>query len=225
MLEEEALSHLLLAASASRRLHSEEFKNNWCVIDDWSIDMATALVFLATGFEEIEAVTVVDILRRCGVDVTVAGLAADAVEGAHGMRLVPDTTVEEVVVSDFDAVICPGGAPGFENLRKDKRVIAMIREAFTSNKLVAAICASPAVLSDAGILKNRVCTIYPGMEKELERGGGKPSSDIVVVDGNIITSRGPATALPFALELAEKLAGKSVAKNVKEKTLAHIALK
>lgn len=187
--------------------------------------MARVLVFLAKGFEEIEACTVVDILRRCGVEVTMAGLVSDLVEGAHGIKFVPDETIEKVDVKDFDAIVCPGGAPGYKNLRENQRVIAMIKEAFSSNKLVAAICAAPAVLSDAGVLKGKACTIYPGMEGELEKGGGKPKKDIVVVDGNVITSRGPATALPFALKLAEKLAGKNVAENVRKKTLADITLK
>jgi 4-methyl-5(b-hydroxyethyl)-thiazole monophosphate biosynthesis len=187
--------------------------------------VARALVFLAKGFEEIEASTIVDILRRSGVEVTVAGLTPDLVEGAHGMKFVPNKSIEEVAVKDFDAVVCPGGAPGYKHLRKNRRVIAMIKEAFDSNKLVAAVCASPAVLSDAGVLKGKACTIYPGMEGELEKGGGKPRKDIVVVDGNVITSRGPATALPFALKLAEKLAGKEVAENIKKKTLANITLK
>jgi 4-methyl-5(b-hydroxyethyl)-thiazole monophosphate biosynthesis len=187
--------------------------------------VARALVFLAKGFEEIEASTIVDILRRSDVEVTVAGLTPDLVEGAHGMKFVPDKSIEEVAVKDFDAVVCPGGAPGYKNLRKNRRVIAMIKEAFDSNKLVAAVCASPAVLSDAGVLKGKACTIYPGMEDELEKGGGKPRKDMVVVDGNVITSRGPATALPFSLKLAEKLAGKEVAENIRKKTLANITLK
>ncbi len=120
---------------------------------------------------------------------------------------------------DFDAVVCPGGAPGYENLRKDRRVIDMIRRAFDSNKLVAAVCASPAVLSDAGVLEGKACTIYPSMEDELKKGGGKPKDEIVVVDGNIITSRGPATALPFALKVVEKLVGKDTAENVRKRTL------
>lgn len=182
-------------------------------------------MFLAKGFEEIEASTIVDILRRSGVEVTVAGLTPELVEGAHGMKFVPDKSIEEVAVRDFDAVVCPGGAPGYKNLRKNRRVIAMIKEAFDSDKLVAAICASPAVLSDAGVLKGKACTIYPGMEGELEKGGGKPREDLVVVDGNVITSRGPATALPFALKLAEKLAGKNVAEKVRSKTLADVTLK
>jgi 4-methyl-5(b-hydroxyethyl)-thiazole monophosphate biosynthesis len=184
--------------------------------------MAKALVFLATGFEEIETVTVVDVLRRAGVDVTVAGLAPNVVEGAHGIKIVPDKSIDDVKVEDFDAVVVPGGNPGYKNLRKNQRVINIITKAFGSNKLVAAICAGPTVLSDAGILKGKACTIYPGMEDELRKGRGKPKQDMVVVDGNIITSRGPATALPFALKLAEKLAGKQVAENVSKKTMANI---
>jgi 4-methyl-5(b-hydroxyethyl)-thiazole monophosphate biosynthesis len=184
--------------------------------------MAKALVFLASGFEEIETVTIVDVLRRAGVDVTVAGLAPNVTEGKHGMRIVPDKSIDDVAVEDFDAFVVPGGNPGYKNLRKDPRVIDIIKKAFNSNKLVAAICAGPTVLSDAGILNGKACTIYPGMDEELEAGGGKPKHDIVVVDGNIITSRGPATALPFALKLAEKLAGKQVAEAVSKKTMANV---
>jgi len=136
--------------------------------------MVKALVFLAKGFEEIEASTIVDILRRCNVEVTLAGLKPDAVEGAHGIKFMPNKSIDEVAMKDFDAVICPGGVPGYENLRKDSRVLSMIKEAFEANKLTAAICASPAVLSDAGVLKGKTCTIYPGMEEELRKGGGKP---------------------------------------------------
>jgi len=182
--------------------------------------LSKALVFLAPGFEEIETVTVVDVLRRAGVEVTVAGLKPDAVEGAHGMKIVPDKSIDDVAVKDFDAVIVPGGNPGYKNLRKDQRVIKMVKEAYSSNKLIAAICAAPSVLSDAGILAGKMCTIYPGMEQELESGGGKPKQGIVVVDGNIVTSQGPATALPFAIKLSEMLEGKQVAEAVAKKTLA-----
>lgn len=184
--------------------------------------MVKALVFLATGFEEIETVTIVDVLRRAGVEVTVAGLTPNVVEGAHAMKIVPDKSIADVRVDEFDAIIVPGGNPGYKNLRNDPRVLDMVKRAFKSGKLVAAICAAPAVLSDSGILKGKVCTIYPGMENELAKGGGKAKQDIVVVDGNIITSRGPATALPFALKLAEKLVGKQVVEAVSKKTLANI---
>jgi len=183
-------------------------------------------VFLAPGFEEIEASSIIDILRRCDVEVVVAGLKPDVVGGAHGIKVIPDKYIDEIDVKDFDAVICPGGSPGFENLRKDERVLNRVREAFEAGKIVAAICGAPTVLSDAGVIKGKTCTIYPGMEGELKKGGGKPKKrDLVVVDGNIITSRGPATAIPFALKLAEKLAGKEVAKRVRKETLTNIALK
>lgn len=187
--------------------------------------MPSALVFLADGFEEIEACTIIDVLRRCGVDVTVAGLGDGVVEGAHGIRVASDTGIEKVLVDCFDAVVCPGGAPGYINLRKNRMVLDLIRKAYDAEKLVAAICAAPAVLSAAGVLKGRTCTIYPGMEDEIVKGGGIPKADIVVVDGNVITSRGPATALPFALKLGEMLAGKKIAEEVAKKTLADSVLK
>ncbi len=186
------------------------------------MNVTKALVFLATGFEEIETVTVVDVLRRANVNVTVAGLTSTVTEGKHGMKVVPDKSIDDVSVEDFDAVVVPGGNPGYKNLRKDSRVIAMVKRASESNKILAAICAGPTVLSDAGVLEGKACTIYPGMEEELEAGGGKPKQDMVVVDGNIVTSRGPATALPFALKLAEMLAGKQVAEAVSKKTMANI---
>jgi len=187
--------------------------------------MASALVLLAPGFEEIETTTIVDVLRRCGLKIVVAGLVPDPIEGAHGMKFIPDISIAETSVKDFDAVICPGGSPGYVNLRKSQRVLAMVKEAFDSKKIVAAICAGPTVLSDAGILKNRNCTIYPGMETELEKGGGKPRKDLVVEDGKIITSQGPATALLFALKIAEHLVNKKTVEKVREKTLTNLVSK
>jgi len=187
--------------------------------------MVSAILFLAPGFEEIETATIVDVLRRCGVEVAIAGIEPDAIKGAHGVKFVSDTSVDEVNVKDFDAVLCPGGSPGYVNLRNDSRVLAMIKEAFNSNKLVAAICAAPAVLADAGILRNRNCTIYPGMETELEKGGGKPQKDLVVEDGNIITSQGPATALLFAFRVAARLVDKKTTDIVWEKTLTNLIIK
>jgi 4-methyl-5(b-hydroxyethyl)-thiazole monophosphate biosynthesis len=179
-----------------------------------------ALVFLATGFEEIEAVTIVDILRRGSIEVTTAGLTPAPIEGAHKLKIFCDKSVDEISGQEFDAIICPGGAPGYKNLRKDSRVIRIIKNAYEQKKVVAAICAAPAVLSDAGILENKKCTIYPGMEDELIKGKGTPKPENVVVDGKIITSKGPATALEFALKLVEILAGKQVAEVVSKKTLA-----
>ncbi len=154
-----------------------------------------------------------------------AGLERDVVEGAHGIRFVPDRYIDEVSLNDFGAVVCPGGALGYVNLRKDKRVLAMIRDAYCSSRLVAVVCASPAVLSDAGILNDKACTIFPGMEDELRKGGGKPRKDLVVVDGKIITSTGPATTISFALVVAEKLVGRETVESVTRATLANLALK
>ena len=187
--------------------------------------MASAILLLAPGFEEIETTTIVDVLRRCNVEVTIAGIELNTIEGAHGMKLVSDISIDKINVKDFEAVICPGGNPGYMNLRKDPRVLAIIKEASNSDKLVAAICAAPAVLADAGILKNRKCTIYPGMEMELEKGGGEPQQDLVVEDGNIITSQGPATALLFAFRIAKRLADRKTTNIVWQKTLANLILK
>jgi 4-methyl-5(b-hydroxyethyl)-thiazole monophosphate biosynthesis len=186
--------------------------------------MAEALVILAPGFEEMEAVTVIDILRRSGIKVTVAGLLPNLVEGAHKIRIMPDKTIDQVHMREFDAIVLPGGSPGFTNLRQDERVLHIIRRTSDSGKLVTAICAAPAVLSDAGVLKNRKCTIYPGMENEVEKEGSKVLDDFVVVDDNVITSRGPATALLFALKIAERLVGKEIAKGVRKKTLTDMVL-
>jgi 4-methyl-5(b-hydroxyethyl)-thiazole monophosphate biosynthesis len=181
--------------------------------------MAEALVILAPGFEEIEAVTVIDVLRRCGIKVTVAGLTPEVVEGAHIIKIIPDKAIDQVHMRDFDAIVLPGGSPGFTNLRQDERVLRIIKRTSDSGKLVTAICAAPAVLSDAGVLKNRKCTIYPGMENEVEKASSEILEDFVVVDGNVITSRGPATALLFALKIAERLVGKEIAKGVRKNTL------
>ena len=187
--------------------------------------MSKAVVFLAPGFEEIETCTIIDILRRCGVEVIVAGLGPNEIIGSHELRIIPDKSIDEVHIEDFDAVVCPGGYPGYENLRKDKRVLSLVKEAFNQNKLIAAICGAPSVLSEAGVLKGKTCTIYPGLEDKLKKGGGKPKKDIVVVDGNIITSQGPATAFVFSLKLAERLVGRETVDEVSKATLADIALR
>ena len=184
--------------------------------------MAKAVVFLAEGFEEIEACTIIDILRRCGIEVQVVGLVPGQVKGSHGIIITADQGIENFSIDDYNAVICPGGYPGYENLRKNSIVKKLIQAAYNQGKIVAAICGAPTVLSDAGILEGKACTIYPGMENELEKGKGRPRHDMVVEDGNIITSKSPGTALLFALRLAEKLAGKQVAEAVRKKTMAGV---
>ena len=186
------------------------------------LNLVNALVFLAPGFEEIETTTIIDLLRRGGIEVQVVSLKDEIVEGAHSVKIVSDTIIDDIKLLNFDAIIIPGGNPGFINLRNDSRVIELIKRAHISNKLIAAICAGPAVLSDAGILKNKNCTIYPGMEGELEKGQGKVKKELVVVDKNIITSQGPATALLFALKIVEKIIGKEMSESIRKKTLVHL---
>ena len=182
-------------------------------------DMAKkAVLFLATGFEEIEAISIVDTLRRAGVGVTIAGLQAGAIEGAHGINVIPDTTIGEIEIKRFDAVILPGGNPGYVNLGKDKRVLDAVKTAFEAGNIVAAICAAPSVLAKTGILSGKKATIFPGMESALT--GATPIHERVVVDGKLVTSQGPGTALEFAITLVELLVGKQTAQEVKSRLVA-----
>ena len=177
-----------------------------------------ALVVLAHGFEEVEAITVVDVLRRAGINVTTAGLDDVRVKSARAIVVTADKTLDEAG-EDFDAVILPGGSQGAVNLAASAKVKASIIKLNQAGKIIAAICAAPSVvLAPTGILKNRSVTGYPGMME----GFGKDTvykEDDVVVDGNIITSRGPATALLFGLSIAEKLVGRDIANKVKKAML------
>ena len=178
-----------------------------------------AVVFLAEGFEEIEAVTVVDVLRRAKVDVITVGLQSPVV-GSRALKVVPDMEIADLP-GDADAYILPGGMPGAANLASSNQVGKLITAAAKTGKIIAAICASPAViLGPLGLLTGKKVTCYPGMENKLPADAVMISDD-VVVDGNIITSRGPATALFFALMLVEKLAGTDTAREVKNAVLAN----
>ncbi|MCK4733454.1 MAG: DJ-1/PfpI family protein, partial [Methanophagales archaeon] len=172
------------------------------------------VVFLATGFEEIEAMGIVDTLRRAGIEVVIAGLQTGAIEGGHGVKVVPDREIEGINIEDFDAVVLPGGSPGYVNLGNDKRVLDAVRKAFELGKVVAAICAAPSVLAKAGILEGKKATIYPGLETALA--GAKHINERVVVDGKIITSQGPGTALEFGVKLVETLVGEKSARELKD---------
>jgi len=186
--------------------------------------MSRAAVILTSGFEEIEALTVVDALRRCNVDVDVVGTENEAIAGSHKVKVLPDKGIDIVNVDEYDAIVLPGGAPGYLNLRDDERVINLVKKAFDRGKIVAAICAAPTVLATAGILNGRKATVYPGMEDELIRGGAKVEDALVVDDENIITSRGPATAMLFALKLAEKLSDENISREVRKRLLLDMML-
>ena len=165
--------------------------------------MKKILIPLADGFEEIETVTLIDVLRRAGLDVIAAGLSAKELKGAHGVRLVPDRALDAVKDQSFDMVILPGGQPGVDNLRKDGRVLEVLKRMKSEGKLIGAICAAPMVLRDAGLISGVKLTSYPSVESELS--GSCYETESVVVDGKIITSRGPGTALEFSLKIVELL--------------------
>lgn len=179
--------------------------------------MATALVFLAEGFEEIEAVTIVDVLRRAEVEVTIAALRSTRVVGAHGIAIEADLTLADLLSEPkgapaFDALVLPGGMPGSSHLRDDPRVKDLLRRQAAASGIVAAICAAPIVLEAAGLLSGKAATSYPGYELE----SAHYKEDRVVTDGNVITSRGPGTALEFALTLVERLASRARANQLRQ---------
>ncbi|WP_055075949.1 DJ-1 family glyoxalase III [Pseudanabaena sp. 'Roaring Creek'] len=170
--------------------------------------MSSVLVPLFAGFEEIEAVTIIDVLRRANIEVITASLDQLTVIGAHAIAIIADTTLDRVEPSKFDAIVLAGGAGTFR-LREDPRIAAILKAQAKVNKLVAAICAAPTVLSDAGLLKGKRATSFPAVQEQLEV--GEYLIDSVVVDGNVITSRGAGTAMVFALKLVEVLRDEAIA--------------
>lgn len=170
--------------------------------------MTSVLIPLAQGCEEIEAVTAIDILRRAGIEVITAGLSVGPVCASRGTVLLPDTVLDDAIQRDFDMVVLPGGMPGSAHLKNDARIIGLLQRMAASGKFLAAICAAPMALHAAGLLQDKRVTSFPGVVDELP-GSHTYSNDSVVVDGNIVTSRGPGTAIDFALTLVELLAGKT----------------
>lgn len=174
--------------------------------------MKNALVLFAQGSEELEAVTVVNILRRAGINVTLAGTDEGALKGSRGIAIQPDATLDSVLHRNFDLIVLPGGQPGTRNLKADPRVLQLVRSMAESGKLVAAICAAPMVLAAAGLLDDKEATCFPGSCDDYPKVLLRTCA--IVEDGNLVTSRGPGTAMDFALLLAERLAGKAVREKV-----------
>jgi protein deglycase len=172
------------------------------------------LVPLAEGFEEIEAVTIIDVLRRAEIEVVTAGVGGKSVKGSHDIVVTAEYEISEIVESDFGAVILPGGMPGSAHLREDSKIISIIRKVDERKGIVAALCAAPIVLAEAGLLAERKVTCFPGFEKELH--GADYKEEPVMVDGNIITGKGPGCAIPFALKLVEIMSGKETADALKD---------
>ena len=171
--------------------------------------MASALVPLAQGCEELEAVTIVDLLRRAGIEVVTAGLDDRPVKASRGVTLIPDTTLDAITSQTFDMVILPGGLPGADYLDQDPRIRELLNRTTEGGGYAAAICAAPKVLANAGMLAGKRATSYPGVLDRMELPQVEVDLKPVVRDGQIITSRGPGTAMDFALELIEILAGKA----------------
>lgn len=169
--------------------------------------MPQVLIPLAQGCEEIEAVTVIDLLRRAGVAVVSASLTDAPVKASRGVMLLADTTLDQALQQNFDMVILPGGMPGSENLKNDARIIALLQKMAAQGRYLAAICAAPMALHAAGLLEGKRVTSFPGVLDKLP-GSHHYVTDPVVVNGNIVTSRGPGTAMDFALTLIELLVGK-----------------
>ena len=167
--------------------------------------MPKVLVPLADGCEEIEAVTIIDLLRRAGINVVVAGLKAGIVTASRGVQLMPDVTLDVALQHEYDMVVLPGGMPGAANLKADVRMIALLKKMAAAGQYTAAICAAPMVLAEAGLLDGKQATSYPGFLDAIQ--GVTLSAAAVVQDGKVLTSRGPGTAMDFALALIEVLSG------------------
>ena len=185
--------------------------------------MVTVVILLAPGFEPLEATAPADILRRAGAQVIYAAVGSRtlSVEGCHGITIRADKNFNELSESLFDAIVLPGGLPGATNLAQDAKVVESAKFHLNHNKVVAAICASPGVvLADAcKIVRGKRACSYPGFDDKITENGGTKVEDKVCIDGKLITSRGPGTAVLFGIAIVEVLLGKEKAQKVKEAML------
>lgn len=168
--------------------------------------MPKVLVPLAQGCEELEAITIIDLLRRAEITVVTAGLDTQPVTASRSTVIIPDTDLDTALQDEYDMVVLPGGLPGADHLQNDERIKAILIKMANSKKFTAAICAAPKVLANAGVLNGKKATCYPSFLDHAE--DVNVSNDAVVQDGKVITSRGPGTAMDFALTLIESLTGK-----------------
>jgi 4-methyl-5(b-hydroxyethyl)-thiazole monophosphate biosynthesis len=184
--------------------------------------MQRVVVPLAHGFEEIETVTVVDILRRAGIAVTIAGVEDGtppaAVEGRTGIKLVPDVEIDDVDATHFDMIVLPGGLKGAQTLAKDQRVARLLPRFQEGDRYIAAICAAPTVLAAHGMIAGRRLTSHPSVKEQLT--GAVYDEGRVVIDGRLVTSRGPGTAMEFAMALVQILVGRKKVEEINQGVLA-----
>lgn len=166
--------------------------------------MPSVLVPIADGSEEMEMITIVDVLRRADIDVTIASLSGDPITASRGTRIIPDAALADVLDDTFDLIVLPGGLPGADHLDNDERVHALLKRNVAEGRHVGAICAAPKVLAHAGLLEGKRATSYPGFLNDAAPGVSS-TGEAVEWDGNVVTSRGPGTAMDFALTLIEVL--------------------
>jgi len=180
--------------------------------------MKKILVIIAPGFEEIETVTIVDILRRAGARVTLGATVKGILKGSRGIKIEPDELLDNILEKDFDLICLPGGQPGTDNLKNDERVEKILKRSQQEDKYIAAICAAPIVLDKAGILKDKSITCHPSIKSQFN----SYMKDRVVIDEKVITSQSPGTAMEFSLKLVEILFGSERLKKVNDAVLAQI---
>ena len=178
--------------------------------------MPKVLVPLAPGFEELEAITIIDLMVRAGFEVVTAGLDAGPVTASRGTVHVPSTSLDQALSADYDMVVLPGGLPGADHLRDDPRIIELLQRTAKAGGYTAAICAAPKVLAASGLLDGRRATSFPGVLEALDLDNTELSNDAVVCDGRVVTSRGPGTAIDFTLELIELLGGRATREQVED---------
>ena len=176
--------------------------------------MPNVIIPLAEGCEELEAVTLIDLLRRADITVITASLEQTVITASRGVHLTADTTLDSVIYDEFDMIILPGGMPGSTHLNEDARIHALLKRLHQSNKAIAAICAAPLVLATAGLLDGKRASCYPGVLNPDDWPAISICDDAVVVDGNVLTSKGPGTAMDFALTIIEYLTDKTTRNNV-----------
>lgn len=183
--------------------------------------MKKLLAFLANGTEEIEALTVVDYCRRAEIEVDLVSINdGKKAIGAHKIFMGADKILDEIEEGHYDAFYIPGGMPGAANIRANKKAIEILKIANKNNKLIAALCASPLVLEEAKLLDGKNYTCYPGIEKSIK--GGNYIDENIVVDGNLITGKGPALAAEMAFNIIERLQGEEVAQKIRRDTLYNL---
>ena len=180
--------------------------------------MAKIIVPISNGFEEIEAITIIDVCKRANIEVIIAGVEKLETIGAHGIKIIADTNIGNINSNDFDMIVLPGGLPNAFTLAENSKVQSLLKEFKNKNKKIGAICAAPYALHKAEVL-NENYTCYPSFEKKIKE-NGYHAKDAIVIDNNVITSQGPATAMIFALEIVNILCDKETYDSVKSGLLA-----